>query len=1043
MDHSFADSFVPKFGDKIMSSQKRLLTITLAMFSAFLSLGSELPEHDKTIIVCPKRSSSQEILAAKEIRRYIYQRTGQLFPILLADGLKNDCKYEIAVARRDQPLLMNLKDPTLRAILANLADEEYLLRTVLAAGGKVLIVSGGDATGTLYAAYRLAEHLGVRFYLEGDVLPDEKVDWRMPDLDERSKPLFSLRGIQPFHDFPEGPDWWTLDDYKAILAQLPKLKMNFFGLHTYPEWAFGPEPTVWIGMPQDLQDNGKVTFSYPTRHFTTVSGTWAYRAKKTSEYDFALGQMFEWDDYGAPYMKGMTPWPGSPADCNALFDRVGGMLGEAFRFAKALGIKTCVGTETPLVIPKVLKEHIARQGNDPAENGVIQKLYEGMFDWVMKNYPIDFYWFWTPEDWTWGGNTRGQLEATKNDLALAISASKKVNAPFRLATCGWVLGPIQDRAVFDRILPKEMPVSCINRQVGFASVENGFARVKERPKWAIPWLEDDPGLTMPQLWVGRMRKDAADALSYGCNGLMGIHWRTRILSPNVSALAYAAWNQTGWNADFGKKFIPPDYERIEGAPEASIGSNPEGIVGNTGVSSIYQKMIHNMEDYRLCLPNGSYDLTLQFCEFAYKEKGKRVFGIELQGKMALDTLDIYDRAGRNQALDITLNDIEVSNNWLHIHFNRIVGFPSLAGIVIKGVVRDKDKATQKEFVRKVNCGGEKYLDYETDPTLLLLDIGKPRDLPVEDFYSDWALSQFGREVAEPMARMFVRLDGTLPSDDGITRKPRLPRPVDWIEGPGGIKPDSRSWEEASRDYSFVDEMGSLRDFVRGEGNIERFDHWLNNFKYLRAAGKFACTFGKFQSELKTAKERKEKDEQKKVVREKLLPMRIELIKDFEVVHRYLLGTISTTGALGTLANWQQHIRDYTIERPAIELEEILGEKLPMEAWPSRDFCGEPRIIVPTVRSSIEKGEVLRTKLIAVAMRVEEAAIHWRHFGQSKYNEALFSHVARGVYSVTLPPEATESDLEYYVEVKSELGKTYNFPTGAPKLNQTVVIMDAN
>ena len=55
------------------------------------------------------------------------------------------------------------------------------------------------------------------------------------NLDETGKPLFDLRGIQPFHDFPEGPDWWNRDDYKAILGQLPKLGMNFFGLHTYPE----------------------------------------------------------------------------------------------------------------------------------------------------------------------------------------------------------------------------------------------------------------------------------------------------------------------------------------------------------------------------------------------------------------------------------------------------------------------------------------------------------------------------------------------------------------------------------------------------------------------------------------------------------------------------------------------------------------------------------------------------------------------------------------------------------------------------------------
>jgi hypothetical protein len=50
-----------------------------------------------------------------------------------------------------------------------------------------------------------------------------------------------------------------------------------------------------------------------------------------------------------------------------------------------------------------------------------------------------------------------------------------------------------------------------------------------------------------------MRRDAADAREYGCTGLMGLHWRTDIIGPNVSALAQASWDQS-WNAQSaGKK----------------------------------------------------------------------------------------------------------------------------------------------------------------------------------------------------------------------------------------------------------------------------------------------------------------------------------------------------------------------------------------------------------------------------------------------------------------------------------------------------------
>ena len=48
------------------------------------------------------------------------------------------------------------------------------------------------------------------------------------------EPMFDYRGLQPFHDFPEGPDWWDTQHYKQIITQLSKMKANFIGLHTYP-----------------------------------------------------------------------------------------------------------------------------------------------------------------------------------------------------------------------------------------------------------------------------------------------------------------------------------------------------------------------------------------------------------------------------------------------------------------------------------------------------------------------------------------------------------------------------------------------------------------------------------------------------------------------------------------------------------------------------------------------------------------------------------------------------------------------------------------
>ncbi|MCX6072327.1 MAG: hypothetical protein NTU91_15975, partial [Chloroflexi bacterium] len=447
----------------------------LAACSTGYTAGAAPADAPPCTILVPKGASYAQDLAAKEVRRYIYLRTGQLLPIIETTG---------AWPEKGDLILMSI----LRSAPGDAPSysQHYVIHTTRENNRRVLSLAGGPPVGTLYAAYRFAEHLGVRFYLDGDVVPDLKIPFALPDLDETGKPLFDTRGIQPFHDFPEGPDWWDLDDYKAYISQLVKLRMNFLGLHTYPEGHPNAEPVVWIGLAQDIGDGTKVKFSYPASWQNTLRGNWGYKAKKTSEFSFGTAGLFERDDFGADVMQGFCPQPQAAEAANARFDRSAAMLAEAFKHARRLGVKTCVGNETPLTIPKAVQERLKALGKDPKDKAVVQELYEGIFKRIAQTYAADYYWFWTPEGWTWGGVKPEQLQATVDDLTAAVAAAKKVGAPFTLATCGWVLGPQSDRALFDKMLPKDMPMSCINRQVGKSPVEPGFAKVEGRPKWAIP-----------------------------------------------------------------------------------------------------------------------------------------------------------------------------------------------------------------------------------------------------------------------------------------------------------------------------------------------------------------------------------------------------------------------------------------------------------------------------------------------------------------------------------------------------------------------------
>jgi hypothetical protein len=814
-----------------------------------------------------QNASAAERLAAREIRRYLYLRTGEAATIQEFTADEEIPPYAIVLKKNDG------------------AQESYQLKTK----GTRLFITGGSESALLYGSYKLAEHLGVRFYLHGDVVPDERLtSFVLPELNEEYAPLFATRGIQPFHDFPEGPDWWTLNEYKAILAQMPKMGMNFIGFHNYPH----PEPMVWIGLKSDVNADGSVKAAYPARHFHTMENAWGYAAKKTGDYSFGASDWYPKDIYGPSYMDNRTTEPDAKqwqppvmADQTSigLYSDVGDFFAEAFKYAGQMGVKVCLGTETPLTVPAAVKERLQAMNLDPADSSVISQLYEGMFTWIQKKYPADYYWLWTSEGWTWSGNTQEQLDAVISDMDSALRALNNVKPAFGLATCGWVLGPQQDRALFDNYLPKNIPFSCINRYVGFEPIDPGFVAINGRSKWAIPWLEDDPAIILPQLWAGRMRRDAADALAYGCDGLIGIHWRTQSITQNITALAQAGWDQSEWNPDINRK-----------------------------------------------------------------------------------------------------------------------------------MTREEADANSKK---------------------------KERDLDAGSFYLDWAASEFGQEAAKQLADLFLKLDGTEPAEKHNEKPGRLPRPSTWVDGPGGLRPDEKPWADRSKDYAFVDEMETLRPLIKGAGNLARFDYWLNTFRYLRAVGELSCTVGEYNRKIKEISTITVPQEQQERAKNELLPLRLQEVNQLREIHRHLFAFINTYGELGNLTNWQQHVMDIYLNKPAKELETLIGAPLPAEAYPDKTPVYTSRIVAPELRTSINKGEDFNLPAIITEASPVKAILKYRVLGGKNYQSVDLQKTERSLYQATIPADRLTGDFEYYIEVKKADGETMRFPATAPELNQTVVIYE--
>ena len=68
-----------------------------------------------------------------------------------------------------------------------------MLKRAVLDGKPALIIGGGSPRATLWAVYELVERWGVRYLLHGDVLPDPRGPFRLPEKDVVLEPLLRVR----------------------------------------------------------------------------------------------------------------------------------------------------------------------------------------------------------------------------------------------------------------------------------------------------------------------------------------------------------------------------------------------------------------------------------------------------------------------------------------------------------------------------------------------------------------------------------------------------------------------------------------------------------------------------------------------------------------------------------------------------------------------------------------------------------------------------------------------------------------------------------
>lgn len=264
----------------------------------------------------------------------------------------------------------------------------------------------------------------------------------------------------------------------------------------------------------------------------------------------------------------------------------------------------------------------------------------------------------------------------------------------------------------------------------------------------------------------------------------------------------------------------------------------------------------------------------------------------------------------------------------------------------------------------------------------------------------------------------------------------LPRPVNWITGPGSFQPLSDHCDLSN--FGFVQSFCSLGPSVQGYAEQERFQYWCNTLSYMRNIWSFECAWNAFRVAMAKAKAAPTAAEKQRIAENEALPARINMVQEATSMMTLLLSVVSNRGEMGTFYNVQSRsVNGAFADSLDLLLQYLNVSTLPASALPPSSFGGAARLIVPTVRTALAAGESFWLQAIHLSepLYTNDVFLFYRPLGASTFTKATFSRIAAGraVFQVELPP--LSQSFEYYVGDTDGLV----WPAGAPYQLQTVTV----
>jgi hypothetical protein len=406
-------------------------------------------------------------------------------------------------------------------------------------GPAVKLAAAGEQA-LLYAVFDFLERQGAFFGIDGEsypldaagrlVLPEPNRPWT-------AAPRFAVRGLLPWPDFLNCISVYNEEDFRAYFEAMLRMRFNTFGMHVYTgaqQWAESYLSFEYAGAGQlAFLDN-------------SASHRWGYLPQRTSRYTMGGAQFYAGETFASDATLGRDPWETA--------ERTQALLKKSLAYAKKLGLAVGVGFEPyqipdeiwralpPEVKPEQLPGRQGRGARFDIESVTARKMLEARMGQLLEAYPdVDHVWLWEDEGASWESRRTG-IPISATPFLTAHDFLRRHAPSKRLVVSGWG-GVARHFADLDKRLPKDIVFSCLSDSLGWDPVHEVFGALEGRERWPIPWLEDDPGMWLAQFHVHRFHKDLNLAAGYGCQGMIGIHWRHRIVDPTAGFQARFSWDK--------------------------------------------------------------------------------------------------------------------------------------------------------------------------------------------------------------------------------------------------------------------------------------------------------------------------------------------------------------------------------------------------------------------------------------------------------------------------------------------------------------------